>query len=334
MSLINEENKTKFFSSFQSLVDYLLENSGIQEEDLPPILTAFLTSNLASEEDVSNFTNVDKVITVATAQQSARKAIEEWVQLAPDSLDTLQEIATALQNDPDILQKMFDLIAGKANQSDIDKRQVYSNIDFSSASWDAFFTFGAGGLSSKPSAIYHGVATTKRLRIADQYPNVPETEKCNVTVSISTEQYRILTLTEGNVIGDAIRLPVNHLNQVAKLHFVKNDVLYPVELDAIDSSSETELLITGTDWIADDVITMIFITHVNMEMTKRVFVNVATQAQGADFYRTAKIHNGSLQTENILEANVWRSSSLDLSYTIETIISAINEAIPDTDEPT
>lgn len=334
MSLINEQNKTKFFSSFQSLVDYLLENSGIQEEDLPPILTAFLTSNLASGEDVSTHTNLDKVITVATAQQSARKAIEEWVQLAPESLNTLQEISTALQNDPDILQKMFDLIAGKANQSDIDKRQVYSNIDFSSAEWDSFFTFSAGGLSSKQSAIYHGVASTKRLGIPLQYVNVPETEMCNVTVSVSTEQYRIITLTAGNEIGNEIRLPVNHLNQVGKLHFVKNDVLYPVDPANIDSSSETELLISGTDWKPADVITMIFITHVNMEMTKRVFVNVTTQAQGADFFRTAKIHNGSLQTENILEANVWRSSSLDLSYTIETIISAINEAIPDTDEPT
>ena len=333
MSIINEQNKTRFFTSFQALVDYLMENSGIQEEDLPAILEAFLTSKLATDTDVLENTNTDRVITISTAATAARKAIEEWVQLAPESLDTLQEISTALQNDPDIIQKLFDLIAGNASKKDLDKRQLYSNIDFSSADWDGFFTWSGGGLFTKNAAIYHGVATSKRLGIPSQYPNVPEDEKCNVTVSIASEQYSVITLTEANFIGEQVRIPLIHQNEQANLHFLKNGTVYKVEQADIDVSAETEILISNVDWLVGEVIDLVFITNVSMGIAKRVFINVTTQAQGADFFRTVKVNNSSIVTEGILESNVWRSSSLDLSYTIDTIISAINEAIPDTDEP-
>lgn len=329
MTLVNEENKEKFFTSFQSLVSYLLENSGIQEEDLPPLLETFLSSKLATEQDVTDNTNVQGLITVTTAATAARKAIEEWVQLAPESLDTLHEIATALQNDPEIIQKLFDLLAGKASKKDLDKRQLTSNVDFNKESWDEFFTWGAAGFAAMNAGIYHGVATAGRIGLSAEYADIAPEEECNLNISVSVEQYRVVTLTQGNFISDQVRIPVNHLNQVEQLSFLKNGVRSPVLLEDIDSSSETELLISNTDWLVDDEIKLVFITHVPMSMPKKVYVAATTYAQGADFYRSAKTINGTLQTQTYLTSNVWRSNSMDLSFTIETIISAINDAIPD-----
>lgn len=333
MSLVNEENKTRFFTSFQSLVDYLLENSGIQEEDLPAILEAFLTANLATDTDVLENTNTERVITVSTAAVAARKAIEEWVQLAPDSLDTLQEISTALQNDPEIIQKLFDLLSGKASQSDLDKRQLTSNVDFAKAEWDAFFNWNSAGFNSVKAGIYHGVATAGRLGLLTQYPDVPEDENCNVTVSVSTEQYKIYTLTAANFIGEQVRLPINHLNQIDKVSFTVNEERVVVPTEDIDTESETEILVSNVSWQEGDLISLTFLTHVPMSLTKRVYAAVTTYAQGAEFFRTAKVLNGTLQTENMMVPNVWRSSSMDLEFTIDTIISAINEAIPDDETP-
>lgn len=55
----------------------------------------------------------DKYLTPALVKQLIQTGIEALVGSAPDALDTLQELAAALNNDPDIISKLQTMIAGK-----------------------------------------------------------------------------------------------------------------------------------------------------------------------------------------------------------------------------
>lgn len=338
MSLINEENKTRFFTSFQSLVDYLLENSGIQEEDLPPILNSFLTSNKATASDVENQTNLNQVLTVATGDAVARRAIEEWVQLAPESLNTLEELSAAFQNDPDIIQKLFDLLATKADKSAVDDLRLFSNVKFNSADWDEFLTWGAAGLQSKASGIYHGQGTAKRLGItqfydSETYTDMREEEPCDVTIKVTVLQSKVFVLEPAHFVGADVRLAVTHLNQMSKSTIYKSaadtDIVQKINPEDINDENESFVTISNQDWLEGDRIVIVFDTYVEMGLVKTILVNAETSAAGCDFFRTVKVINGSIVTTDRMVSNVWRSNSLDLDLTIDSLIEAINEAIPD-----
>lgn len=55
----------------------------------------------------------DKYVTAALAQQIAAKKIDDLIDGAPNALDTLKEIADALNNDPDIINKILAAIDEK-----------------------------------------------------------------------------------------------------------------------------------------------------------------------------------------------------------------------------
>lgn len=56
---------------------------------------------------------VDKYITPAIAKELVKAAIDGLVGTAPEALDTIQELAAAFQNNPDIINNLIDQIAAK-----------------------------------------------------------------------------------------------------------------------------------------------------------------------------------------------------------------------------
>lgn len=84
-------------------------------ENFALAVKADLTTKTAVEIDGIN----NQYTTPKTAFYLAQKAIEEISNTAPETLDTINEIAAALQGNPDIIQNILDTLGTKASTTDL-----------------------------------------------------------------------------------------------------------------------------------------------------------------------------------------------------------------------
>lgn len=84
-------------------------------ENFALAVKADLQTKTAAEVDGIN----NQYTTPQTAYYLATKAIEEISGTAPETLDTINEIAAALQNNPDIIQNILDTLGTKASTTDL-----------------------------------------------------------------------------------------------------------------------------------------------------------------------------------------------------------------------
>lgn len=109
--------KTQLQAAIAGLVQRLQDENLNETEVLQLLLTRF-----ASGAEATAGTATDKFVSPATATQIAvAKADERVSQLigsAPEVLDTIQEIAAALNNDPDVINNLLNQVATKETKTD------------------------------------------------------------------------------------------------------------------------------------------------------------------------------------------------------------------------
>ena len=117
MSNINPAVKAQLEASIAGLVARLSTENLNEAEALALILSRF-----ATEAEATAGTATDKIVSPATASQiataKADAAVAALVGSAPEVLDTIQEIAAALNNDPNVINNLLTQVGTKETKAD------------------------------------------------------------------------------------------------------------------------------------------------------------------------------------------------------------------------
>lgn len=116
--------KNDLTSSFTSLITRIqasIQNVSDSAIDLTDVAN-YITGILATDTQAEDNTNNVNLITPHSANIAAQKAISDWVGATPEALDTLQEIATALNDDANAVDNLLAQIGTKAETSYVDSQ--------------------------------------------------------------------------------------------------------------------------------------------------------------------------------------------------------------------
>lgn len=106
--------RNEMIPALAKMVSRLLASSGLNSQDVGAIIESLYATD-AQAVEAGNETNL---VTPKAAKLMAEKVLADWTSLAPDSLDQLEEIAAALNNDPDAfntLKAAVDGLRGEIN---------------------------------------------------------------------------------------------------------------------------------------------------------------------------------------------------------------------------
>lgn len=104
--------KSTLETSLQSMVSRILA-SALDETEVTAVFNTLFTGRIADAATVDTGTATDKVMSVAQSKRKIDEAIAALVNSAPAALDTINELAAALNNDPNIIGNLTTLIGTK-----------------------------------------------------------------------------------------------------------------------------------------------------------------------------------------------------------------------------
>ncbi len=166
--MISNASKTKLTNSIRSLVERLSVETRFSRAEAEAVVRDYVLGIMSTDSDVAaQVLTAEKITTVKHSYQLAQKAIAVLVGAAPESLNTLQEIATALNNDADIVGEIL-LRLGTVEQDTFDLLSELNNFrgrfntDFTNHRLLSEFAFE---LLNQPAGIFVGKATTTQLGI-------------------------------------------------------------------------------------------------------------------------------------------------------------------------
>lgn len=179
MSSITPEQNTSLQNALSGLVQRLLAQAGLSIEEVNQAITTYINGIVADDVEAQSGTGAGLVST-SQATMVANKAIEDWVSDAPGALDTLREIATALQDNPDIISEILTQLGLKASIEYVDSLfgnvALKQNVNFDDASYDGLFAVAGMSVNDITPAKHLGTGTAGRLSfgLADHVPNVTD----------------------------------------------------------------------------------------------------------------------------------------------------------------
>lgn len=109
---ISQAAKDNLLLAIQGLVARIQSTAGLSAEEVGTLITGYFADDVAAGVG-TDLAATDKITTVKGAYIAAEKVLADWIGTAPEALDTLQEIADALNNDPDIINTLMTEIGTK-----------------------------------------------------------------------------------------------------------------------------------------------------------------------------------------------------------------------------
>lgn len=110
--MISAIAKQRLTDSITSLVERLSESTRFSRAEAEAVVRDYILGIMSTDSDtVSAILPHDKLTTIKHSYVLAQRAIASWVDSAPESLNTLAEIAAALKNDSGIVDEILQRIA-------------------------------------------------------------------------------------------------------------------------------------------------------------------------------------------------------------------------------
>lgn len=153
--MITATVKDNLLVSLAQMIARVQQTSGMSEEQVVTLLGTYF----ASDVEAIDKANVTHLLTPKGGYLAAKAAIDEWVGASPELLNTIQEIAEALNGDPDAFNTLMTAInENKVKVLELESRQmVLFDTD------TRFFGRTALAMEDVPLGIYHGQAAVATL---------------------------------------------------------------------------------------------------------------------------------------------------------------------------
>lgn len=207
MSSITPEQNTSLQNALSGLVQRLLAQAGLTIGEVNQAITTYVNGIVAGDAEAQSGTGPGLVST-SQATMVANKAIEDWVSDAPGALDTLREIAAALQDNPDIISEILTQLGLKASIEYVDglfgNIALKQNVNFNDASYDGLFAIGGKTVNDILPAKHLGTGTAGRLSfgLADHVPTVtdplPDSRVVMVEADVLIGGARVVTTADNS----------------------------------------------------------------------------------------------------------------------------------------
>lgn len=104
--------KTTLETAVQGMVSRILA-AALDESEVTSVFNTLFAGRIADAAAVDAGVATDKVMSVAQSKRKIDEAVAALVNSAPAALDTINELAAALNNDPNIIQNLTTLIGQK-----------------------------------------------------------------------------------------------------------------------------------------------------------------------------------------------------------------------------
>ena len=192
MSKITQEQNNQLQTALSGLVGRILAQAGLTSEQVNQLIVSYVEGIVATDEEAATGVGTGLVST-DQATVVANKAIEDWVGATPGALDTLQEIATALQDNPDVITEILTQLGEKASVEYVDSLManvgVVQNADFQAAMYDGLFAVDSKTVNDITPSKYQGFATASRLNFngADMVEGVSEAISANTSIMVEVD---------------------------------------------------------------------------------------------------------------------------------------------------
>lgn len=156
-------------TSITGLISRLLDQAGLSTEEVNQLITDYVTDIRATDLEAQSAEG-EGLVSTSQAKMVASATIDEWVGAAPGALDTLKEIADALQSNPDVITEILASLATKASIEYVDSKVtglgVISGVDFNESAYDGLLNQNDANVNSMGPGKYLGSATVARLELA------------------------------------------------------------------------------------------------------------------------------------------------------------------------
>lgn len=118
--MISQQAKTRLLNSVTGLVTRLEAQTRFSRAESEAVVRDYLLGIMSTDSDVvQSILSTEKIATLKHSYQVAQRAIATWVGSAPEALDTLTEIALALNNDADTVYEILQRL-GTVEQDSLD----------------------------------------------------------------------------------------------------------------------------------------------------------------------------------------------------------------------
>lgn len=192
MSQITQEQNDALQSALSGLVTRLLSQAGLTEQEVNQLIVSYVEGVVATDEEAATGTG-SGLVSTSQAMLVAQKAIDDWVGATPGALDTLTELADALQNNPDVISEILAQLATKASVDYVNSLManvgVVQNADFNSADYDGLFAINGKTVNDITPSKHQGFATAARLNFngADEVEGVTEAIADGTTLMVEAD---------------------------------------------------------------------------------------------------------------------------------------------------
>ena len=106
------QDKAALLNALQQMVARI-QASALDETEVTAVFNTLFAGRIADAATVDAGLATDKVMSVAETKRKIDQAVAALVQTAPEALDTINELAAALNNNPNIVADLTTLIGTK-----------------------------------------------------------------------------------------------------------------------------------------------------------------------------------------------------------------------------
>lgn len=314
-NVITPETKLKFFDSIEGLVLRLLEDAKVTWEEVLPHITRWYIENSPTAAEILD-KNSTKITNVSQTYKIAKAAIDEWIGVTPGALDTLTEIAQALHNDADIINKLIAQIAQKVDKKDFMRLTVYPNSDFEHEYFDGIMNWDVGAISTFNPGIYSGLCSTSRVRIDSSYEDLPDVSAVNVQIHIASIQKFVVMASAAQTDFD-----IKHNGWVPRAIYVNGNLQQNAtfDIDAVDVVKVAGAVINQDDEVRIEFIAGEAIPETSSEVTMQMSASIG----GNEFKRGILIKDGQPLDDSKYFTNKWSSPTYDQMATMDFVTQAL-----------
>lgn len=221
MSQITQEQNDSLQTALSGLVTRLLSQAGLTSEEVNQLIVSYVGGIVATDPEAETGAGAGLVST-SQAMIVAQKAIEDWVGATPGALDTLTELANALQNNPDVISEILASLADKASIDYVNSLManvgVVQNADFNAAEYDGLFTINGKTVNDVSPSKHQGFATAARLNFngADEVDGVTtaiaDGTMIMVEADVAVGGARVVSTATSETGTGQITFPLDHNN--------------------------------------------------------------------------------------------------------------------------
>ena len=110
---VTAPTKAALEAALQGMISRIMATAGVSEAEATALAEAAITGRIATAAEVDTGTSTTKVMNVVQTKRKIDEAVAALVNSAPEALDTINELAAALNNDPNIIGNLTTMIGEK-----------------------------------------------------------------------------------------------------------------------------------------------------------------------------------------------------------------------------